>query len=112
MEVVEYEQEDGVRPFKQWFDSLDSYHALKVRTAVTRMGKGNFSNIKSVGNGVSERRVDFGPGYRIYFAKDGNRLIILLGGGTKKRQQSDINKAKECWKHYKKRKQKSSKSVK
>lgn len=51
MEVVEYEQEDGVRPFKQWFDSLDSYHALKVRTAVTRMEKGNFSNIKSVGSG-------------------------------------------------------------
>ena len=76
------------------------------------MEKGNFSNIKSVGNGVNERRVDFGPGYRIYFAKDGNRLIILLGGGTKKRQQSDINKAKKCWEHYKKRKQKSSKSVK
>ncbi len=88
MEVVEYEQEDGVRPFKQWFDSLDSYHALKVRTAVTRMEKENFSNIKSVGNGVNERRVDFGAGYRIYFAKDGNRLIVLLGGGTKKRQQS------------------------
>lgn len=51
MEVVEYEQEDGVRPFKQWFDSLDFYHALKVRTAVTRMEKGNFSNIKSVGSG-------------------------------------------------------------
>ena len=70
------------------------------------MENGNFSNVKSVENGVSERKIDFGPGYRIYFAKDGNNLIILLGGGTKKRQQSDINEAKECWKDYKDRKQK------
>ena len=70
------------------------------------MENGNFSNVKSVGNGVSERRVDFGPGYRIYFAKDGDNLIILLGGGTKKRQQSDINKARKYWKDYKDRKQK------
>ena len=70
------------------------------------MENGNFSNVKSVGNGVSERRIDFGPGYRIYFAKDGDNLIILLGGGTKKRQQSDINKAREYWKDYKDRKQK------
>lgn len=66
----------------------------------------NFSNVKPVGNGVSERRIDFGPGYRIYFAKDGDDLIILLGGGTKKRQQSDIKKAKKYWKDYKDRKQK------
>lgn len=106
MQVLEYEQEDGTRPFKRWFDSLSSSHALKVRTAVARMENGNFSNVKSVENGVSERKIDFGPGYRIYFAKDGNNLIILLGGGTKKRQQSDINEAKECWKDYKDRKQK------
>ena len=106
MRVLEYEQEDGIKPFKQWFDSLSSGHALKIRTAITRMENGNFSNVKPVGNGVSERRVDFGPGYRIYFANDGDDLIILLGGGTKKRQQSDINKAKEYWKDYKDRKQK------
>ena len=70
------------------------------------MKNGNFSNVKSVGNGVSERRIDFGPGYKIYFANDGDNLIILLGGGTKKHQQSDINKAKKCWKDYKNRKQK------
>ena len=104
MQVLEYEQEDGIRPFKQWFDSLSSGIALKIRTAVARMENGNFSNVKSVGNGVSERRVDFGPGYRIYFAKDGDNLIILLGGGTKKRQQSDINKARKYWKDYKDRK--------
>ena len=101
MEVLEYEWEDGIRPFKQWFDSLSFGHALKIRTAVARMKNGNFSNVKSVGNGVSERRIDFGPGYKIYFANDGDNLIILLGGGTKKHQQSDINKAKKCRKDYK-----------
>ena len=106
MQVLEYEREDGTKPFKQRFDSLSSGIALKIRTAVARMENGNFSNVKSVGNGVSERRVDFGPGYRIYFAKDGDNLIILLGGGTKKRQQSDINKARKYWRDYKDRKQK------
>lgn len=106
MQALEYEREDGVKPFKQWFDSLDTDHALRIRTAVLRMQNGNFSNVKSVGNGVSERRIDFGPGYRIYFANDGDNLIILLGGGTKKRQQNDINKAKKYWRDYKDRKQK------
>ena len=62
------------------------------------------SNTKSVGSGVFECRIDFGPGYRVYFGKDGNTLIILLGGGTKKRQQNDIQKAWKIWKDYKKRK--------
>lgn len=104
IKTLEYECEDGTKPFKQWFDSLSSVIALKIRTAVARMKNGNFSNVKSVGNGVSERKIDFGPGYRIYFAKDGDNLIILLGGGTKKRQQSDINEAKKYWKDYKDRK--------
>ena len=68
------------------------------------MEEGNFSNVKSVGNGVSERIIDFGPGYRVYFAKDGDNLIILLGGGTKKRQQKDIDNAKKRWRDYKNRK--------
>ena len=104
MQVKAYEQEDGTKPFEQWFNSLSSGHALKVGTALTRMGEGNFSNVKSVGNGVSERIIDFGPGYRVYFAKDGDNLIILLGGGTKKRQQNDIDNAKKRWRDYKNRK--------
>jgi putative addiction module killer protein len=60
--------------------------------------------MKPVGEGVSEYRIDFGPGYRIYFGKDGDRLVILLGGGTKKRQQNDIQAAKTIWKIYKQRK--------
>ena len=75
-----------------------------MAVAVTRMAQGNLSNVKGVGSGVFEYRLDFGPGYRIYLGKDGERLVILLGGGTKKRQQADINVAIERWQDYKKRK--------
>jgi len=68
------------------------------------MEQGNFSNAKAVGSGVSEYKVDFGPGYRIYFGKDGEHLIILLGGGTKKKQQRDIGLAAQGWLDYKRRK--------
>ena len=70
------------------------------------MENGNFSNVKPVGLGVREYKLDFGPGYRIYFGKDGDRLVILLGGGTKKRQSRDIDVAQEHWKSYKARKKK------
>jgi putative addiction module killer protein len=62
--------------------------------------------VKGVGSGVQEYRIDFGPGYRIYFGKDGDRLVILLGGGTKRRQQKDIALALERWTDYRKRKNK------
>ena len=68
------------------------------------MELGNFSNVKGVGAGVFEYRIDFGPGYRVYFGKDGETVVILLGGGTKKRQDSDIAAAHERWADYKKRK--------
>ena len=104
--VVEYEQENGTRPFSRWFGSLNVAAALKVRTAVARMETGNFSNVKPVGQGVNEYRLNFGPGYRIYFGKDGDKLVILLGGGTKKRQGRDIETAQVLWKEYKARKRK------
>lgn len=69
-----------------------------------RLERGNFSVAKGVGSGVFELRLDFGPGYRVYFGKDGERLVILLGGGTKKRQQADIDTAIAHWKEYKQRK--------
>ena len=68
------------------------------------MENGNLSNAKGVGQGVSQYRIDFGPGYRIYFGKDGDQLVILLGGGTKKRQSRDIQNAQDFWKAYKSRK--------
>jgi putative addiction module killer protein len=75
-----------------------------VIAAVLRLEGGNFSAAKSVGAGVSELRLDFGPGYRIYFGSDGEKLIILLAGSSKKRQQSDIEAAHALWAEYKKRK--------
>jgi len=104
--VVEYEDENGKHPFSKWFSSLDVQAALKIRTAISRMESSNFSNVKPVGQGVSEYKLTFGPGYRIYFGKDGERLVILLGGGTKKRQNRDIENAQLLWKTYKQRKRK------
>lgn len=75
-----------------------------MATAPERIADGNCSNVKPVGSGVLEYRIDFGPGYRIYFGRDGDRLTILLAGGTKKRQQDDIRQANAHWDDYKKRK--------
>ena len=104
IEVREYLHADDSSPFADWFNELDAQAALKVNTHLTRIGNGNLSNVKSVGSGVHECVIDWGPGYRIYLGKDGDKLIILLGGGTKKRQQKDIDQAKLLWQTYKKRK--------
>ena len=104
--IEEYEDADGNSPFGKWFDGLKAPEALKVNTYVTRLEQGNFSQVKGIGQGVSELVIDWGPGYRVYLGKDGEKLVILLGGGTKKRQQNDIEKAKLCWQDYKNRKEK------
>jgi len=104
VEVVEYLDRDGYSPYAAWFDGLNAQAAGKVATASTRMSLGNFSKVKGAGSGVYEYVIDFGPGYRIYFGKDGEQLVILLGGGTKKRQQKDISNAIELWEYYKHRK--------
>lgn len=75
-----------------------------MAAALARIQQGNFSSAKGVGAGVYEYRIDFGPGYRIYFGKDGDRLVILVGGGTKKRQHDDIAAALARWHDYKQRK--------
>jgi putative addiction module killer protein len=102
--IREYIDLDGRSLYAKWFNRLNAPAAAKVAIAVVRMEQGNFSNSKGIGEGVFECRIDFGPGYRIYFGKDGDALVILLGGGTKKRQQNDIAKAKILWKEYKRRK--------
>jgi putative addiction module killer protein len=78
--------------------------AAKVTIALERVVLGNLSNVKAVGGGVSEYKIGFGPGYRIYFGQDGDTLVILLCGGSKKGQSEDIEAAKENWANYKKRK--------
>jgi len=104
LDLVVYQSVGGKRPFQVWFDGLDRVAAAKVTTAMQRMASGNLSEVKSVGAGVMERRIDWGPGYRLYFGRDGDRLIVLLGGGTKKRQQQDIEEALSRWMDYKRRK--------
>ena len=104
VELRAYVGGDGSKPFADWVDRLEAPAAAKITIALARMEQGNFSNVKGVGSGVFECRIDLGPGYRIYFGKDGDRVVILVGGGTKKRQQRDIADAQECWASYKRRK--------
>ena len=87
--ALEYLDREGSSPFAKWFGALDAT-AAKATMAVRRMELGNFSNVKGVGAGVFETRIDFGPGYRVYFGKDGEAVVILLGGGTQKQQDRDI----------------------
>lgn len=102
---------DGKSVFRRWFDGLDAHAAAKVAAALYRLEEGNFSNVKPVGKGVSEYKIDFGGGYRIYFGQDSKELIILLIGGTKKNQTKDISAAQEYWELYKSIKKKSRKEV-
>ncbi|RHW18200.1 type II toxin-antitoxin system RelE/ParE family toxin [Sphingomonas gilva] len=104
MVVEEYVREDGSCPFRAWFDDLDAHAAAKVATAIVRLELGNTSNVKWIGGSLGEYRIDWGPGYRLYLARDGDELIILFVGGTKKRQQADIDRAGELLAEYKARK--------
>ena len=106
LELRHYVASDGHAPFADWYAGLASAARAKVTAAIVRMEQGNFSNVKSVGGGVLEYRIDFGPGYRIYFGRDGEVLVILLTGGTKKRQQRDIDDAAAYWRDYKQSKRK------
>ena len=102
--VVHYVTEDGTDYFDKWFRTLHSQARSRIQTRIDRMEFGNLGDCKSVGRGVFELRVDFGPGYRLYFGQDGDDLVILLGGGTKKRQSRDIAQARTHWKAYKQEK--------
>jgi putative addiction module killer protein len=104
VEIREYRELDGRSPFGEWRSRLDAGPRQRVTTAILRMGLGNFSNVKGVGAGVFECRINFGPGYRVYFGTDGEEIVILLGGGTKQRQQNDIQLALGRWEDYKQRK--------
>ena len=104
MEVVEYVDRAGESPFGKWFAKIDIRAALRVRRSIARMETGNFGDAKGVGKEVLECRINFGPGYRMYFGCDGDALVILLVGGTKKRQQADIEEAQSYWADYKVRK--------
>ena len=87
--------------FGQWFNSLDPAAAARVDRYIRRAQTGNFGNTKAVGEGVRELKINFGPGDRVYYGREGDTIVILLGGGSKRRQSADITVAKERWKQYK-----------
>lgn len=101
LEIRYYVAAGGQQPFAEWFADLEPVARARVTRAIARMEQGNLSQVKAVGEGVLEYRIDFGPGYRVYFGRDGDALVILLTGGTKKRQQRDIDAAHAYWQDYK-----------
>lgn len=102
-QIAEYLERNGASPFAKWFTRLDPVAAAKVTTALYRLEQNGPSNCKPIGGGIAEYRIHHGPGYRVYFAQRGNRLIILLGGGTKNSQQGDIRTARRRWNDYRTR---------
>jgi putative addiction module killer protein len=103
LRIVEYVREDGSSPFRTWFDDLDPQAAAKVTVALARLGLGNTSNVKWFA-GIGECVINWGPGYRVYLAKEGEALVLLFTGGTKRRQEADIERARALHAEYKTRK--------
>lgn len=97
LEIIEYVDASGRSPFRRWFDSLDAAVAARVTAGLGRLALGNWCQVKGVGEGVQELRLDFGPGYRVYFGVHRRRVVILQGGGTKRRQRTDIEHAHRIW---------------
>ena len=87
--------------FAEWFNELDAVTAARVDRYIRRLEAGNFGAAKPLRDGVFELRMDFGPGYRVYYGREGRTLVVLLGGGSKRRQDADIAAAVERWKRYK-----------
>lgn len=103
-EIEYYQTEDGDTPFREWFDALkDSVAQMRIDARLARLRGGNPGDIKGVGGGVSELRIDYGPGYRVYLAMAGATLVILLCGGDKRTQAADIKLAKKFWADYQQR---------
>jgi len=98
--VREYVTSDGTSPFRRWLAGLALETRARVQARVFRFEAGNLGDHKTVGDGVWEARLDFGPGYRLYFAKTGRTVILLLVGGDKRSQKKDINQAKQYWAQY------------
>jgi putative addiction module killer protein len=101
VEVLHYVTEDGKDLFADWLAKLrDRRAAARVAVRVNRLSLGNFGDSKSLRDGVSELRIDFGPGYRVYFGRSGERIVLLLCGGDKRTQSADIRRAVDCWQSY------------
>lgn len=100
IEVVHYVTENGNDAFGEWLSKQDANVIARVERRIDRIRRGNFGDHKGLGSGISELRVDYGPGYRVYYGRDGQDVVILLAGGTKRRQDRDIERARTCWEDY------------
>lgn len=104
IQLLEYITEDGNNPFHKWLSSLkDRTVRARIRVRLNRVRLGNFGDCKPVGKGVNELRVDYGPGYRVYYGKTETSIVILLCGGSKKTQSKDIQLAQTYWVDFKRR---------
>ncbi len=102
--ILTYVKTDGSAPFNDWLEALRDRKARAIiRTRINRVRLGNLGDCKSVGEAVSELRIKFGAGYRVYFGQEGDTIIILLSGGDKSSQNKDIKLAKKYWQDYKRR---------
>lgn len=103
--VIIYKSKDGKCPLIEWSDSIKDKRAMQsVLARVARIRSGNFGDSKSVGSGIIELRIPYGPGYRVYFGRDDACLVVLLCGGDKSSQNKDIENAKKYWRDYQERK--------
>jgi len=104
LEVRVYARSDGSEPFTQWLRGLrDGTTRNRIRQRIARVRLGNLSDARSVGEGVQELRIHAGPGYRVYFGREGEAVVILLCGGDKGSQERDIERAQEYWRDYRSR---------
>ena len=101
--VREYVDATGASPFARWFSRLEPVAAARVATALYRLEQGNTSGLKGLGGGLFEQRLDFGPGFRIYLGWEGPTAVLLLGGGTKRRQAADVAAARASWRNFRRR---------
>ncbi len=100
-EIKKLELQNGLVPFDEWFDSLrDMRMQAAVDARLTRIRAGNFRDCKSVGDGVFELRISFGPGLRVYYGLHGQKIVVLIGGGDKRSQSRDIRRAQELWQQF------------
>lgn len=107
IEIELYETATGHCPFDDWFEDIqEKYTRAKILTRLDRLKLGNFGDCKALGDGISELRIHYGPGFRIFYSKIGTKVILLLCGGDKRSQTKDIKMAKEYLKEYQAREKK------
>jgi len=105
VEIRHYVSASGRDPYQQWLDKLkDLKGRVAIQRRLDRMADGNFGDHKFCRNGVWELRIDFGPGYRVYYAREGKTIVLLLCGGAKRTQSADIKDAVEHWRDFQRRK--------